>query len=73
MVCLGGPYHFKFFKRCLPKILLRPFFEYFVPFLSALLFCHQVRSMFLADRLVENRTGYFDFIFSFLDKGWKIH
>ena len=25
MVCLGGPYHFKFFKGCLPQILLGPF------------------------------------------------
>ena len=24
-VCLGGPYHFKFFKDCLPEILLGPF------------------------------------------------
>ena len=25
MVCLGRPYHFKFFKDCLPQILLGPF------------------------------------------------
>ena len=25
MFCLGRPYHFKFFKDCLPKILLEPF------------------------------------------------
>ena len=25
MVCLGRPYHFKFFKGSLPQILLRPF------------------------------------------------
>ena len=25
MVCLGRPYHFKFFKGCLPQILLGPF------------------------------------------------
>ena len=25
MVCLGRPYHFKFFKGCLPSILLGPF------------------------------------------------
>ena len=25
MVCLGRPYHFKFFKGCLPQILFDPF------------------------------------------------
>ena len=25
MVCLGRPYHFHFFKGCLPQILLGPF------------------------------------------------
>ena len=25
MVCFGRPYHFKFFKGCLPEILLGPF------------------------------------------------
>ena len=25
MVCLSRPYHFKFFKGCLPQILLSPF------------------------------------------------
>ena len=25
MICLGRPYHFKFFKGCLPQILLGPF------------------------------------------------
>ena len=25
MVCVGRPYHFKFFKGCLPQILLGPF------------------------------------------------
>ena len=28
MVCLGRPYHFKFFKGCLPQILLGPFLNY---------------------------------------------
>ena len=25
MVCLGRPYHYKFFKDCFPEILLGPF------------------------------------------------
>ena len=25
MVCLGRPYQFKFFKSCLPQVLLGPF------------------------------------------------
>ena len=27
MVCLGRPYHFSFFKDCLPQILLGPFWN----------------------------------------------
>ena len=27
MVCLNGPYYFKFFKGYLPQILLGPFFN----------------------------------------------
>ena len=29
MICLGRPYHFKFFKGCLPQILLGPFLNTF--------------------------------------------
>ena len=27
VVCLARPYHFKFFKGCLPQILLGPFLD----------------------------------------------
>ena len=32
MVCLRRPYHFKYFKGCLPQILLGPFLNISVPF-----------------------------------------
>ena len=34
MVCLSRLYSSKFFKGCLPQILIGPFFEYFVSFSS---------------------------------------
>ena len=35
MVCLGRPYHFKFFKDCLPQILLGPFLNILSQMLSS--------------------------------------
>ena len=34
MVCLGRPYHFKFFKACFPQILLGLFLNIFEPDVS---------------------------------------
>ena len=36
MVCLSRPYHFKFFKGCLPQILLGPFLNTLNQILSLL-------------------------------------
>ena len=35
MVCLGRPYHFKFFRDCLPQILLGPFLNILSQMLSS--------------------------------------
>ena len=35
MVCLGRPYHFNFFKGCLPQILLGPFLNTLTHILDA--------------------------------------
>ena len=34
MVCLGRPYHFKFFKACLPQVLLGPFLNTLDPYVD---------------------------------------
>ena len=34
MICLSRPYHFKYFKGCLPQIFTWSILEYFVPFFT---------------------------------------
>ena len=49
-ICLGRPYHFKFFKGCLPQILLGPFLNilpyvwHYISFSKDLETCPKIRT-----------------------------
>ena len=56
MVCLGTPYHFKFFKGCLPSISLGSFLNT----LNQMSVLHQSMYIFKAglSRLIDGRAKY---------------
>ena len=46
MVCLSKPYHFKFFKSCLPQILLGPFLNT-LTHIKLIMNCHHAHDVTL--------------------------
>ena len=52
MVCLGRPYHFKYFKGCFPEILLGPFLNTLTHMFQA---PNRNRNEFQANNLSDNQ------------------
>ena len=50
MVCLGRPYHFKFFKSFLPQILLCPFVNTFIHVLTYMTNCQIYMTYFSTEQ-----------------------
>ena len=57
MVCLSRPYHFIFFKGCLPQTLLGPFFNILTHVLHAPV-SNMNTALFYNAQDLQNRTWY---------------